>query len=107
EPLGYIAFRMGALYLCLYRFYSALQARLASSGVSRLPRSLQRTEDLIRLLIERIVLPKHRMTLRVRDGLSRGLWIRARLPEESSYWQGKRERFTEHAILSTVHEGAV
>jgi FkbM family methyltransferase len=45
--------------------------------------------------------------VRVRSGLSQGLWIRARLPEEASYWKGKRESFTERAILATVGEGSV
>jgi hypothetical protein len=84
-----------------------MQSCFEKVGVSRKPRFLQRAKRKVRQLVERIAFPKHRLPLRVRDGLSRGLWICARLPEESSYWQGKRERFTEQAILATVHEGAV
>ena len=98
---------MSALYVCIYRLYSAMQSCFEKVGVSRKPRFLQRAKRKVRQLVERIAFPKHRLPLRVRDGLSRGLWICARLPEESSYWQGKRERFTEQAILATVHEGAV
>lgn len=45
--------------------------------------------------------------MRVRSGLSRGLWIHARFPEEASYWRGTRDPFTDAAILATVGEGSV
>ena len=84
---------MDGLYLSLYRVCSAFQKRLAGHTLG--------------FAIERFLLPKHRLSVRVRAGLSQGMWIRARLPEEASYWHGKRERLTERAILATIGEGAV
>jgi FkbM family methyltransferase len=97
---------MSSRYLLLYRFYFALRAHLARVG-GRLPESLQGARHAIRLCLERLTFPKHRLNVRVRDGFSRGLWIRARLPEEASYWEGKRERGTQQTIQATVREGAV
>jgi FkbM family methyltransferase len=98
---------MDFLYLSLYRVFSAFQERLAALDTNRLPQSLIRARHAIRYAVERFVLPKHRLSMRVRAGISQGLWIRARLPEEASYWQGKRERLTQRAIVATVGEGAV
>jgi len=89
------------------RFYLAARERLAVADANRWPRSLQKTKRAIRVLVERLLLPKRRVAVRVRSGLSQGLWIRARFPEEASYWQGKRETLTEQIILATVREGAV
>jgi FkbM family methyltransferase len=61
----------------------------------------------VRLLAERVVFQNRRVPLRVRSGLSRDLWIQARLPEEANYWHGTRESFTEQVIESSVREGEV
>jgi FkbM family methyltransferase len=98
---------MSDRYFLLYRFYFALRAQLARRVGSRLPESLQRARHALRLYVERLTFPKHRLNVRIRDGVSRGLWIRARLPEEASYWEGKRERETQQTIQATVHEGSV
>jgi len=98
---------MPALNLRLYRFYFALRGRLAASDKSRLPRFLQKAKRAVRVRMERFFLPKERIAVRVRSGLSHGLWIFARLPEEAAYWQGQREVTTEQTILATVREGAV
>ena len=45
--------------------------------------------------------------MRVQAGLSRGLWIRARFPEEAAYWRGTRERSTENAVRASASEGSV
>lgn len=73
----------------------------------RLPCSLKKAKRAIRYVLERFLLPRRRFFVRVRSGLSQGLWIHARFPEEESYWRGKRDPFTEKAILATVHEGSV
>jgi FkbM family methyltransferase len=98
---------MDSFYLFFYRVFSACQERLAALDANRMPNALKKARRAIRLAIERSVLPKHRLSVRVLSGLSEGLWIRAQLPEEASYWKGKRERLTEKAILANVGEGAV
>jgi FkbM family methyltransferase len=89
---------MDAAYVSFYRIYCFFRERLALP-TTRLPESLKKAT--------RALLPSHRVSVRVRSGLSRGLWIRVRLPEEASYWQGKRDSLMEEAILSTVDKGSV
>jgi hypothetical protein len=68
---------------------------------------MKRAKRAIRCVLERFLLPRRRLFVRVRSGLSQGLWIHARFPEEASYWRGKRDPFTEKAILAAVHKGSV
>ena len=78
-----------------------------AGSLYRLPCSLKIAKRAISYALERFLLPRRRLFVRVRSGLSQGLWIHARFPEEASYWRGKRDPFTEKAILATVHEGSV
>jgi FkbM family methyltransferase len=88
------------------RLYIAARERLATVDVQRLPGPVRRTKRTIRVLVERL-LPKQRVAVRVQSGLSQGLWVHVRFPEEASYWQGQRETMTEKIIRATVHEGSV
>jgi len=98
---------MDVFYLLFYRIYSSIQERLARLSPRGLPHFLKRTKRTTHRTIERFLFPTRRLCVRVRSGLSRGLWIRARFPEEASHWRGARDCFTEAAILATVREGSV
>ncbi|HET9215558.1 MAG TPA: FkbM family methyltransferase [Terriglobia bacterium] len=89
------------------RLYLAAREHLAMAGAQRLPGPVRKTKRTIGLLVERFLLPRNRVSVRVQSGLAQGLWVHARFPEEASYWQGQRETMTEQIILATVHQGSV
>ena len=92
--------------MSVYRTYFAVRAGFAGSA-RELPRPLKWARHAVHRVLRRYVLPDIRLTVRVQSGLSRGLWIRARLPGELAYWRGRREATTEEAILAAVGEGSV
>ena len=98
---------MTVVHLVLYRIsfvFEDLGAKLASW---RLPRAVRIAKHTIHKLFRRFVLTELSPLVQVQSGLSRGMWIRVRLPEEASYWRGQRERALQDAISSFVREGSV
>jgi FkbM family methyltransferase len=97
---------MATFYLAIYRIYFAVLARHAQNpGV--VPRSLKKAAHDAHVLIKRFILPRFPLTVRVRSGLSLGLWLRVRFPEEAGYWRGTHESSTARAIVANVREGSV
>lgn len=91
---------MAAFYLRIYQIYFALCDRSARWQARRL-------KHFVHTVLRRFVLPRLRLSVRVQEGISQGLWVRARFPEEAAYWRGGRERGTEKAILASVRQGDV
>jgi FkbM family methyltransferase len=98
---------MTSLYLCIYQVYFAVQERCARLHARGLPPWVRKAKRAAHRLVQRLILPDVRLPVRVQSGLSQGLWIQPRLPEEAGYWRGQKERGTEGAILATVREGSV
>jgi FkbM family methyltransferase len=97
---------MTSFYVFLYRVSFALDnlgARLSRFGMARV---VLRASRLMRRL-RRAALPELRLLVRVQTGLSRGMWIRVRLPEEASYWRGEREGSAQSAISAVTSPGSV
>jgi FkbM family methyltransferase len=95
-----------AYLLVLYRANLFFQA----SGIARL---LQRSPRM-RVVVERIkrpvkvrLVPRTKVWVRVQSGLSEGMWIRVRLPEEANYWRGTHEMKVQNAISSLLLPGTV
>lgn len=95
-----------ALCLTVYRIYFALRDALEGTGRD-LPRPLKWGRRALHRVVRRYFLPDVRLNVRIRSGLSQGLWIRARFPGESDYWRGRREASTHEALLASVRAGAV
>jgi len=99
---------MAAMYLLIYRIYFVASQRRGMRFVFRkLPKAAQRAKQVVRDAFLRFVPRNHRFLVRVQSGLSRGMWIRVRLPEEASYWRGRRERHAQDAIAAAVRPGSV
>jgi FkbM family methyltransferase len=58
-------------------------------------------------LIERHVLPNKQVWVRAQAGISQGMWMRLRLPEEIRYWHGEHETEVQNAVCAAVRPGAV
>ena len=58
-------------------------------------------------LIERRVLPDKPVWVQAQAGLSQGLWMRLRLPDEVRLWRGEHETDVQHAICAAVRPGCV
>lgn len=98
---------MTSLYLSIYQVYFAVQERCARLHARGLPLFVRKAKRAAHRLVQRLILPRIRLPVRVRSGFSQGLWIRAQLPEETGYWRGQKEHSTERAILATVRDGSV
>jgi FkbM family methyltransferase len=92
--------------LLLYRIYFAARDLGAASKLRRSPfteRGLRRFSS----LIERHVLPNTELWVQAQTGLSQGLWMWLRLPDEARHWRGKHETGVQNAILAVVRPGNV
>jgi FkbM family methyltransferase len=58
-------------------------------------------------LIERHILPNKQVWVQAQAGLSKGMWMRLRLPEEARHWRGQHETEVQNAIWAAVQPGAV
>ena len=91
---------MASFYALLDRIYVALK----NSGVERLLRRWHRAgrglDDLKRLT-------QRHLWVRVRSGISHGMWMHLRLPGESAYWRGTHEPDVQKAISAVVRPGTV
>lgn len=54
-----------------------------------------------------LVLPQTPAWVRVRSGISQGMWMRLHLPDEARLWRGEQEVGVQKAILAAVGPGAV
>jgi FkbM family methyltransferase len=87
-------------YALLYRLNSVLKRVGAGKILSRW-QPATRGLDHIKRLIQREV------WVQVQSGLSRGMWMRLRLPGEGAYWQGTHEPDVQNAIFCAVQPGMV
>jgi FkbM family methyltransferase len=97
---------MTRFYVLLYRLYfAAKDIGLGSSWRQRpwVERWLMR----LRALIEHRALPHAHVWVQVQAGLSRGIWMQLRLPEETRHWRGEHETQVQDAICAVVRAGAV
>src|SRR5215510_3869186 len=97
---------MASFYFALYRVYfvlkkSATQGRLRGWPV--LAPLLNRTK----ILVQSAFLPKARAWIRIRSGLSKGMWMQICLPGEASLWNGNHEPEVQDAISAAIRPGAV
>lgn len=60
-----------------------------------------------KLLAERHALPKTPVWVRAQSGLSKGMWMKVRLPEELPHWRGDHEPEVQVAISAMIQTGAV
>jgi FkbM family methyltransferase len=97
---------MTNLAVLLYRIYFAATDLGASSNLRQWPfagRVLRRC----RSVIERHALPNTEVWVQGQAGLSQGMWMRLRLPDEARHWRGEHETEVQNAILSAVRPGNV
>jgi FkbM family methyltransferase len=89
----------------LYRLYFAPKSAIGRM-VRRWP-SAQRPLNLFKTMLRRYVLPETRVWLQVQKGLSQGMWMRLRLPDEARYWRGEHDLEVERALWTAAYPGAV
>jgi FkbM family methyltransferase len=94
---------MKGLSVALYRLYFAPRAVLERVA-ERWP-STRKPIAQFKTWIRTIVLPKGPAWVRVKSGLSGGLLMRLRFPEEAGVWLGEHEPEVQGAILSAVRPG--
>lgn len=97
---------MSRFYVLLYRVYFAAKAFGRRTSLRQRPwvdHWLRR----LKVLIEHRALPHADVWVQVQAGLSRGIWMRLRLPEETRHWRGEHETQLQEAISAVVRPGAV
>ena len=90
----------------LYRMFFAVQTFGMPARVRRWPR-LVRSLRGFKALVDRYALPKTPVWVRVQSGLSRGMWMQLRLPEEVRLWRGEHEIDVQGAISAVMQPGTV
>jgi len=97
---------MTSFSVLLYRIYFAAKDFGVPGILHRWPwavRALRR----FKALIERYALPRKQVWVQTQAGLSQGMWMRLRLPEEARHWRGEHEIEVQNAICAVVRPGAV
>jgi FkbM family methyltransferase len=87
----------------LYRLYFAPKT-LLGRVMRRWPSTEQPIENCKRWL-KKFLLPKGPRMVRVRAGLSAGLAMRLRFPEEAGIWRGEHEPLVQKVMQSAIHPG--
>lgn len=67
----------------------------------------RRPIEVLKRSLQRFVLPKGQAWVRVRSGLSEGMAMRLRFPEEAGVWLGEHEPEVQDAITAVVRAGSV
>lgn len=99
---------MAAIYFLIYRIYFvASQHRWMRFVFRKFPKAAPAAKQVVRDALLRFASRERRFAVRVQSGLSRGLWMRVRLPEEISYWRGQREHQAQDAIAAAVRPSSV
>ena len=96
---------MKGLSVALYRLYFAPKAVLQRVA-ERWP-STRKPIGQVKTWIRTLVLPKGSAWVQVKGGLSAGLAMRLRFPEEAGIWLGEYEPEVQNAISSAVRLGSV
>jgi FkbM family methyltransferase len=87
--------------LTLRAYFAARELGIASS-LRRAPRVTAGAKRLIALL-----LPQTPTWVKVRAGISQGMWMRLQLPDEARLWRGEHELTVQKALLAAITKGAV
>ena len=87
----------------LYRIYFAPKSVLERT-MARYPSTRAAIME-CKSLVRKFVLPKDRAWVRVRAGLSEGMTMQLRFPEEAGVWRGEHEPEVQSAIQDTVLPG--
>ena len=82
-----------------YRIYFAARG-LGSGLLGRVPAAARKS-------LRRTLFPETAQWVRVRSGISQGLWMRLLLPREVRLWRGEHEITVQRAILAAVTPGCV
>ena len=97
---------MNSLRVLTYRLYFAIQDSGVGAALRRWRFASQRL-DRVRLLIKRQIAPDRQVWVCAQSGLSRGLWMRLRFPEEARFWRVEHEPEVQNAIAAVVRPGDV
>jgi FkbM family methyltransferase len=84
------------------RAYFAARELGIAGRLKRAPRVTASIKRLIALL-----LPQTPTWVKVRAGISQGMWMRLQLPDEARLWRGEHELIVQKALLAAITKGAV
>jgi FkbM family methyltransferase len=98
--------KMTRFYVFLYRMYFAAKDIGRGSSLRQRP-WVECWLRRLKALIEHRALPHAHVWVQVQAGLSRGIWMQLRLPEETRHWRGEHETQVQDAICAVVRAGAV
>jgi FkbM family methyltransferase len=86
----------------IYRLYFAAKDLGAAGLLRRIPHVDHKLKQFLRF-----ALPHKPVWVRVKSGLSQGLWMRVSLPDEVRLWRGEHEITLQHAIRAVVRPGSI
>jgi len=86
----------------IFRAYFAAKGVGISAILRRTPRIARSVNRMASL-----ILPHEPVWVRVRSGISRGMWMRLYLPDEARLWRGQHESSVQRAIVAAVRKGDV
>lgn len=85
-----------------FRAYFAVRELGIAGTLRRAPRVAESIKRLTGL-----VLPQTPVWVRVRAGISRGMWMRLHLPDEARLWRGEHELIVQKAMLAAIGAGSI
>lgn len=86
----------------MYRLYFAAKDLGAAGLLRRIPPAERKLKQFLRF-----ALPHKPVWVRVKSGLSQGLWMRVSLPDEVRLWRGENEITLQQAIQAAVRPGSI
>lgn len=98
--------KMASFYFALYRVYFVLKKSATQGRLRRWP-VLAPLLSKARVLVQSAFLPKAKTWVRIRAGLSKGMWMQICLPREASLWRGNHEPEVQDAISAAIRPGSV
>ncbi len=90
----------------LYRLYFAANDFGIPGILGRWPPAVRGLKR-FKALIEHFAFSNQQIWVQVQAGLSQGMWMRLRLPEEARHWRGEHEIEVQNAIYAAIRPGAV
>ena len=97
---------MNSFYVLLCRIYFVAKDLGVPRILDRCPATMRALRRL-RALIERHLLPNRQVWVQAKGGLSQGMWMQLRLPDEERHWRGEHEIDVQDAIRAGIQPGAV
>jgi FkbM family methyltransferase len=98
--------KMAHFHVLFYRMYFVIKRSAGEGMLRRWPR-IGPGLDRFKRLVRRYFFREAHAWVRIQSGLSKGIWMQIRLPEEAGFWRGDHEPEVQNAILAALRPGVV